>query len=79
MNGHEHNIPVLVHQLHYLMHPAFVIPHPDKTAEHPDTVIDVHHIVTYVECSQVVKCQMFALLHCPSDTHPVETVENLMV
>ena len=61
------------------MHPSLVVSHPDKPTEHPHTMVDVHDVVPDVERSQIIKCQLLALLNRPPDTHSVETVENLMV
>ena len=79
MDGYEHHVAVLIHQLHHLMHPPFVVLHPDKASEYTYTMVDMDHIITYVESGKVIQCKLLALFHRPADTHPVETVENLMV
>ena len=36
-------------------------------------------VIPYVESTQIIESQLFALLHSTSDADPVEPVENLMV
>ncbi len=79
MDGHENHISVLVCDFHYLLHPSLVVLHPHKTSEHTYSVVDMNHIVSYVEGRQVIEGELFSLFHRPSDGNPLETVENLMV
>ena len=79
MHGHEHDIPVLISQLHHLVDPAFVITYLDKSSENSDSMVDMHHIVAYIECSKIIDGKLFALVYRPSDTYPVKTVEYLVI
>ena len=39
----------------------------------------MYYIVSYIEGTQVVYCELFTLFHCAADTYTVEAVKNLMV
>ena len=42
-------------------------------------MIDMHDVIAHVESTEVVECQLFALVHRTPEAHPVETVEYFMV
>ena len=42
-------------------------------------MVDVHHVIPYVEGIQVVERQLFAFLHAAADIYPVEAVEDFVV
>ena len=79
MYGNEYHIVILISKLHDLMHPAPIILHPDQTSEHTHTVVDVNNIITYCKRCKVVDCELFTLLHRPSDADTMESVEYLMI
>ena len=79
MHGHENHIIVLVHQFYHFMDTPLVIRHSHQTAENAHPMIDMDHIIAYIERAQIIESQLLTFLYASSDGNSVEAVENLMI
>ena len=61
------------------MDTPLVIRHSHQTAENAHTMIDMDHIIAYIERAQIIESQLLTLLYASSDGNSVEAVENLMI
>ena len=79
MDRHKHHVTVLVSEFHHLLYATHVIPHAHETSEYTHSVVYMHHIIPDIEGAEVIEGQLLALIHGTPQTHPVETVEYLVV
>ena len=79
MHRHEYNVAVLVGDFYHFADPALVVMHAYQASENSYSVVDVDHVVSYVEGIEVVDGKLLALFHAAAYAHPVETVENFVV
>ena len=79
VDAHEHHVAVAVNQFHHFLGAAVVVGDAHQSAEGSYAVVDMHHIVAYVEGIQVVKSQLLCLFHAAAELHAVETVEDFVV
>ena len=79
MDAHEHHVAVAVNQFHHFLGAAVVIGYAHQSAEGSHTVVDMNHVVAYVEGIQVVERQLLGLFHTAADLYAVEAVEDFVV
>ena len=79
MDAHEYHVAVAVNQFHHFLGAAVVVGDTHQSAEGSHAVVDMHHIVAYVEGIQVVKRQLLGLFHTAAELYTVEAVEDFVV
>ena len=79
MNAHEHHVAVAVNEFHRFLGAAVVVGDAHQPAEGSHAVVDMHHVVAYVEGIQVVERQLLGLFHAAAELYTVEAVEYFMV
>ena len=79
MDGDKYYITILIRYLDNLLDASSIVLHPHKTTENSNAVIDMDHVVSHIEGTQIINSQLFTLLNTSSYAYPVESVEYFVV